>query len=325
MLDLTILFLLSCSIVLFMMVELDHSNTILIVKPVGSKAINVIRAEGNADRLGSFHFDNVIRIAEHGDIRSRECTPYFARPPEPQLLLKFYPEPKNWTRGFVFGTDDEKCDVPLLDNGEYHLSGQHFYIDFNWDSGFLRLNNNSRNGTGIRAPSVENGYQMLKHNKNNMHMLHPAEHTKVYVGALEFELSLPHRGKHQREYEKNWEIFRGKYRKAVPMINGLDIRSTEITPYMVRRESRCGVYFLHENIGKGHFGTVRKASEQYTAEVYAAKEFGPRKPRLTAQAVSEMTILQKVKHVGVAAHKDPPTFLTYCTEAHCELCGLYSR
>ena len=293
------------------------------MKPVGPDAINAIRTEYNANRLISFHFDNVSKIAEHSDVRSRECTPYFARPPEPQLLLRFDPEPKNWTRGFVFGTDDEKCDVQLADNGAYHISRQHFYIDFNWDSGFLRLNNNSQNGTGIRAPSVKASYQMLKRNKNNMHMLHPAEQTKVYVGALEFELSFPDRGKHQREYERNWEIFRGNHRKAVPMINGLDIQSKEITPYMVRREGRRAVYFLHENIGKGQFGTVRRASEQYTAQVYAAKEFDTRKPGLNAQAVIEMTILQKVEHVGVAAHKDPPTFLTHCTEAHCELCGLY--
>lgn len=56
------------------------------------------------------------------------------------------------------------------------------------------------------APSVKNGYEMLKH--NNMHMLHPAEQTEIHVGDLVFEVSLPERTMYQREYEMNWEAFR---------------------------------------------------------------------------------------------------------------------
>lgn len=99
----------------------------------------------------------------------------------------------------------------------------------------------------MRAPSVKNGYQVLKN--NNMHMLHPAEQTKICVGALEFELSFPARGKHQHIYEKNWELFRNKWSKKAPAIGRLDIRSTEITRSLVRREGRHNTYFLHDEIG----------------------------------------------------------------------------
>ena len=57
--------------------------------------------------------------------------------------------------------------------------------------------------------------------------------------------------------------------------------------------------------------------------MYAAKEFNTWKSELNAQAVTEMTILQKIEYIDVAVHKDSFIFLTHCTEAHCELCKLY--
>lgn len=74
------------------------------------------------------------------------------------------------------------------------------------------------NGTGIMAPSVNNGFQSLKY--NDRHMLHPAEQTKVHVGALVFEISFPARGQYQRRYNENWGGFREKCRKALSIFAG---------------------------------------------------------------------------------------------------------
>ena len=177
-----------------MMAEFDYSNTILIVKPVGPDATASLRSDHNTNRLMLFHFeDGVSSVSGYDDSRSRECTPYVSRPPELQLHLQFDPEPKDATQGFVFGIRKKDCDVQLLENPDpdkkkrYGISKQHFRIDFNWKSGFLRLNNMSpTNGTGMSAPSVKNGFQSLKY--NNMHMLHPAEQTKVWVSLLVFEI-----------------------------------------------------------------------------------------------------------------------------------------
>ncbi len=180
------------------MAEFDYSNTILIVKPVGPDATASLQSDHNTNRLMSFHFeDGVSRVSGYDDSRSRECTPYVSRPPELELHLQFDPGPKDAMQGFVFGTDKKKCDVQLLENpdpdNKYGISRQHFRIDFNWKSGFLRLNNMSpTNGTGMSAPSVNNAFQSLKY--NNMHMLHPAEQTKVRVGTLVFEI-FPFRGR----------------------------------------------------------------------------------------------------------------------------------
>ena len=214
--------------------KLDYSNTILIVKPVGPDATASLRSEHNANSLMSFHFEDGDTIdSGYDDSRSRECTPYVSRPPELELHLQFDPGPKDATQVFVFGTDEEDCDVKLLENPDknnrYGISRQHFLIDFNWNSGFLRLNNmSSTNGTGMTAPSVNNGFQSLKY--NNMHMLHPAEQTRVQVGTLVFEICFPARGKHQRQHDRNWDIYRRSHQGDVPKVDTLTIQpQTEIT------------------------------------------------------------------------------------------------
>ena len=293
------------------MAGFDYSNTILIVKPVGPDAAASLRSEHNTNRLKSFHFeDGVSSVSGYDDSRSRECTPYVSRPPELQLHLQFDPEPKDATQGFVFGTSKKDCDVQLLENPDpdkkkkYGISKQHFRIDFNWKSGFLRLNNMSpTNGTGMSAPSVKNGFQSLKY--NNMHMLHPAEQTKVRVGTLEFEISFPIRGKYQRRYDRNWDIYRRRHGDDVPKIDSLAIQPTlEITRFVQRREGRRNAYLLHDEIGTGQFGMVCKASDPRTGELFAAKQFVTRKPGWDAKAYMEIAISQDVTHVCIITHQD---------------------
>ncbi len=293
------------------MAEFDYSNTILIVKPLGPDAIASLRSDHNAKRLMSFHFeDGVSSVSGYDDSRSRECTPYVSRPPELELHLQFDPEPKDATQGFVFGTSKKDCDVQLLENPDpdkkkrYGISKQHFRIDFNWKSGFLRLNNMSpTNGTGMSAPSVNNGFQSLKY--NNMHMLHPAEQTKVRVGTLVFEISFPDRGKYQRRYDRNWDIYRRRHGDDVPKIDSLAIQPTlEITRFVQRREGRRNTYLLHDEIGTGQFGMVCKASDPRTGELFAAKQFKTRKPGWDAKAYMEIAISQDVTHVGIITHQD---------------------
>ena len=293
------------------MAEFDYSNTILIVKSVGPDTAASLRSEHNINRLKSFHFeDGVSSVLGYDDSRSRECIPYVSRPSELELHLQFDLGPKNATQGFVFGIDEGKCDVQLLENPDpdkkkrYGISRQHFRIDFNWKSGFLRLNNMlPTNGTGMSAPSVKNGFQSLKY--NNMHILHPAEQTKVRVGTLEFEISFPTRGKYQRHYDRNWDIYRRRHGDDVPDIKPLAIQPTlEITPFVQHRQGRRNAYLLHDEIGTGQFGMVCKASDPRTGELFAAKQFKTRKPGWDAKAYMEIAISQNVRHVGIITYQD---------------------
>ncbi|CAD6592077.1 MAG: hypothetical protein ASARMPRED_005971 [Alectoria sarmentosa] len=293
------------------MTEFDYSNTILIVKPIEPNAIASLRSDHNTNRLMSFHFeDDVSSVSGYDDSRSREYTPYVSRPSELQLHLQFDTKPKDATQGFVFGTKEKNCNVQLLKNPDpnkkkrYGISKQHFRIDFNWKSGFLRLNNMSpTNDTGMSAPSVKNGFQSLKY--NNMHMLHPAEQTKVWVDTLIFEVSFPTRGQYQRHYERNWEVYRRKHGDDVPNMNSLDIQSTlEITPFVQHRQGRRNAYLLHGEIGTGQFGMVCKANDSRTGGLFAAKQFVTRKPGWDAKAYLEIAISQDVTHEHIVSFVD---------------------
>ncbi len=161
----------------------------------------------------------------------------------------------------------------------------------------------STNGTGMSAPSVENGFQSLKY--NNMHMLHPAEQTRVRVGTLEFEISFPIRGKYQRRYDRNWDIYRRRHGDDVPDIKPLAIQPMlEITPFVQHRQSRRNAYLLHDEIGAGTNGMVCKASDPRTGELFAAKLFKTRAPGWNAKAYMEIAISQNVRHVGSITYQD---------------------
>ena len=265
------------------MADSDCSNTIFILKPVGADAAASLQSAHNSKRLKWFHFeDGINSITKCENSRRRECTPYFSRPSELELHLQFDPGPKDATQGFIFGTEKERCDVQLLENPDasecYCISRQHFRIDFNWNSGFLRLNNMSpTNGTRISAPSVKNGSQILVY--RDMHMLHPAEQTKVHIGSLLFEICFPARGQYQSQYDRNWDVYRRTHQGDLPKMDRVTFESQpEITVFGQHRQGRRNAYYLRNEIGRGDSGMVCQTSDTRTGEVYAAKKFTTRQP-----------------------------------------------
>ena len=63
--------------------KFDYSNTILVVKPVGSNAAVSLRSKHNINRLKLFYFENGIgSILGYDDLKSRKYTTYVLRPSE---------------------------------------------------------------------------------------------------------------------------------------------------------------------------------------------------------------------------------------------------
>lgn len=133
---------------------------------------------------------------------------------------------------------------------------------------------------------------------NDIHALHHIEVTKVHVGKVKFEICFPNHEQHCREFEAQWENFREKCRRAIPKIGRLDIRPMlDSTRFVQRRVGRNSTYTLHDMIGTGGFGTVCKASDYRTGELFAAKQFFTQKQGWDARAYSEATISQDITHV----------------------------
>jgi hypothetical protein len=279
------------------MATADHLQTVFIITAVGPDAAEAMHLPHNAHLLQSVHND-VIGSGYEAEIASasREATPYFSRPSKPELHVKFDLMPKDRSRGFIFGSDDEVCDF-LLDNSNARgISGRHFSIDFNWDSGFLRVTNLSRLGTYVEAPSIGERAIKLKGNERRMHP--PAEVTKISVGAVDLELRVPNRGNYQGEYDKNWIAYRRKFQDAIPGIQQLNIQPSKSTKVIIRRKGLKNIYLLHQEIGRGEYGTVHKATDYYTGDLFAAKQFIAKGSRWDDKAKSEIGIIQKVSHVS---------------------------
>ena len=279
------------------MAGLDYSNTILIVKPVGPAALEALRSEPNAGRLFSFQypgFDSTISLPEQSG--SRECTPFILPPPEIQLHLKFDPIPKNPQRGFVFGSKEKTCDILLLDKtspgrASSGISGEHFCIEFNWNSGYTLVNNISRSGTRIL---IKDGVRSLE--SGIKRALFPEEQTRIQVGALEFDIIFPVRDQYQNvSYERNWEIFKARCLGSDPNVDGLNLETKrKITEFVAIVQGQKGErYKINDEIGAGDFGIVRKAVREGDATLFAAKVFS----KQTAKPTMEIELMEQINHV----------------------------
>ena len=282
------------------MAGFDHSNTILVLTPVGPDASEALRSKPNASRLFSLHYpgsDSTTSLSEHSE--SRECTPYVVPPPQIQLHLKVDPIPKNPLRGFVFGVEETICDIVLLENpipgreNSFGISRQHFGIGFNWTSGYAVVNGISRAGTTIVAPSIKDGLQHLKQGVKRA--LYPGEQTRIRAGALEFDIVYPVRDLSQRQlYQRNWAFFKAKCLGAPPKMDTLNLESTqEITNIVCRRGKGGGTYKIQGEIGAGVFGVVREAVRDGDGALFAAKDF----IKETVKPFLEIKMIKQIDHV----------------------------
>jgi serine/threonine protein kinase len=109
----------------------------------------------------------------------------------------------------------------------------------------------------------------------------------------------PIRGEHQGEYEENWVAYRRKFQNAVPGIQQLDIHSSKSTKVIIRREGLKNAYLLHEEIGRGEYGKVHKATDFSTGDLFIAKEFVAKRSNWYDKAKSEIGVIQELTHVSI--------------------------
>ena len=272
--------------------EQDYSNTIVIVKQIGSYDSNALDCEHNKSRL---FMDSTSGGTECIELRSRAGTPFVTPSPEIEIRLGFNAKPRDDTRGFIFGSDATLCDVLICDRLRTHgVSRTHFSIDLNFDWGTPRLNNLATHGTSIRIPQGKS--ELLEGCEKRAI---PGE-TKVYVGDLLFEISIPFRGEYQAAFSRNWRIYHDWCLEAYPELNILAIDKGPVpdaTRYVIRRQGRQSAYNLHDHIATGLSGQIVKATNIETGAVFAAKQFSANIPGWKKRAEQEVTINKDIHHV----------------------------
>lgn len=245
------------------------------------------------------------------DISSRESTPAVDQFGS-RIRLTFDDKPKNLEKGFVFGSDAQICDIFLGERGA-GFSGQQFCITFN-ERGELIFQSTSRKNTKVDY----NGEDPPRRNQFTWVLFDTYRNIKITVGEqpdLIFNVIWPDRGFRRAEYEAHRDAYFEERRNAFPPLSQLGMESQQTTAVLTAQHSprqeapsQQPIYLLEEELGRGGFGTVHKAVDVSTGDVYAAKTFHH------GNWKKEVDILMSVSHVSVIIILVINTCLTFRKE-----------
>lgn len=272
---------------------MEDPDLITTLIPVDDLTKHVFSYESNKNRYlppaEGFNDDPVIS--------SREITPAYDIPQKDdgednyenmyRLLLNFDKEPpKDLSKGYAFGTDEQKCDVVLAPRGVRGISGVHFHILFDVINKERRLvlRDSSTNGTAVSydgqaEKEVRHRFTWIldleKHTKKGG----KAEEwrIKVHVRGLSFKVIFASHRTCEAEYEKKVTEFLNHSRSqtADPLLDGLSItsRTTEVAPSQSHTPGQRPVYVHEDFLGKGSFGQVDRVIDVSIGAIYAHKTF----------------------------------------------------
>ncbi|KAK2763719.1 hypothetical protein FQN54_009335 [Arachnomyces sp. PD_36] len=243
----------------------DPKTTVAIFTARSPAAFAALELTHNQSRVKAQTFPSKQRRPKR-ERKRRQRTPIVAAATESQLVLSLSEKPIDPLLGFVFGSDEEKCDILLCDEpSKDGISRVHFRIDFNWESGALIIIDTSSHGTPLQSKVA--GRHVLLQNR----ALPLFSGDTLQAGYVLFTVTIPDRGKYRQCFRKNWEEYYREYKEAIPRIGGLAIQQPEIKTYLDSAEI-C----LVEEIGSGSCGTVHKAVDA-AGNFYAVKTFNSRK------------------------------------------------
>ena len=251
------------------------------------------------------------------DISSRESTPAVGQP-KSQIQLTFDNKPKDLEKGFVFGSDPRICDVFLGERGA-GFSGQQFCITFN-EGGEVIFKNTSRK----EAQVDYNGENPHFRNQFTWILFGTYKNIKITMGEeddLIFKIKWPENREFcPAEYEAHRNAYFKERRSALPPLSQLGMESQQTTAVPTAQHSprqepprQEPIHLLEEELGRGSFGTVHKAVDVSTGEVYAAKKFHH------SDWKKEVDILMSLSHVSGVVNLMIDPCLTFRKGAYREI------
>ncbi|MCJ1382858.1 hypothetical protein MMC17_005971 [Xylographa soralifera] len=262
---------------------MEDANLIATLIPADNnkRAENAFCLEINKDR----YLPPTRGIAEGPTISSREATPAGLEEREDEhckynsthcLQLTFGEAPKDFARGYSFGTNLQKCDVLLGPRGAHGISALHFGITFYIASDGktrLLLKDSSTNGMAVSY----NG-QASKEVRHHFTWILNLEKEKgkweveVLVQGLRFKVILASHKTCKAEYDNNVKEF---LEESLPSLSvlGIDSHTTTAQPSQPLTPRQLPIYIYEGRLGSGSFGQVDRVIDVSTGAIYARKEF----------------------------------------------------
>jgi len=271
------------------MIDVNYATIVLILESMNSDAEAAFSLPSNEEYV----VEPVVTALPQASPASREGTP-FVTLSKAVCAIHLTHKPYDPLDGWVFGSEEDHCDIQLSDSKKAGVSGRHFRVHFNWTSKRLLLTNLSKHHTMMSSPKL--GRDTIVRNSR---ILPLDEAIVVTAGAVRLSIHIPDRGEDQPAFEEALNAYYEDVRQAVPRLAGLGFTEPVSETPLVVLGKRDRVQYIIEkegDVGSGAFGIVSKAHDLVTGNLYAAKRFVPPRSRMT---LKEVDIHRKVSHVSV--------------------------
>lgn len=190
-----------------------------------------------------------------------------------QLNLTF--RPKNLLKGFIFGTDENTCDVLLQRSRATGISGNHFSIQIDWDTGNPILSCLSERGISLKDERTGE-YVRTLYRDGGETVLPGATLLVEVIDRFELTISCPDRGRLQPVYDRNLEDYYRNYKDAVPDVSTMLLDRPDMTPFILHRCTGLngGEYYTTQKMATGDTEYDSKVFLYYAKSKSAAGEIG---------------------------------------------------
>ena len=152
------------------------------------------------------------------------------------LTLSFKPGPKDLSKGFVFGSDPQTCDVLLARDKTSGISGNHFSINVDWHTGNpLIACLTPDDGTGINILASPDSFWQLYLKGDCEELEYGAIKNLGIAQRMKIAIHNPRRDRYMSEYNRNLQSYFKTCQNAVPNMSHMRLYDPERTPLMISR------------------------------------------------------------------------------------------
>ncbi len=310
--------------------EADISDVICILHPCSPAAFRIVataseRTPHNVlQNDGLDHFDDGLTqsaLEEQETFILGADAPHQAM----DLALRFSARTKSLRAGFVFGRNENQCDIVLATDTFKRVSNVHFSIFIN-ESGVLMLRDMSTNGTIVDEVVLKGKTSRDPQTR----MLNPGSIIQILSPKadeiVKFIVRIPSREGYVEEYEAKFQAYmeRIAVEEARANKHNMLTRRNAATTQIAQNGGSIRAPLVHNQygmhwtggekynvvglIGKGAFATVYQLATKNEGQLFAAKELEKRKFMkhgvLDRKLDNEMQIMKSVSHPNIVQYVD---------------------
>ena len=287
----------------------DLDWLLVLVEPDGPRAQSAFRFSHNEERCHFGKAEDALAIPKEAASPKANLTSHIVHTDKAAaiyLALGLNESPRDISKGFIFGSDPETCDILLAENIYSGISGNHFSIGVDWHTGnpLITCLTPNDGSPGIRIKSGSNFSLFLQ---DEWKVLDPGETAIIMISdSMKMLVHSPGVDARESVYRSNLGDYFHEYQAAVPEMAHLELFDSDPTPLLVHRgRGLTGLEYVtttrsvSEKVVSCEAKTRQNWTEPY--EIYIVKRFRYVTDRWPRRAKTELSRLCKLQHVGFFA------------------------